>query len=140
MKLRQANSDNAPIPLVPMIDVLMIMLVFFMVTSSYLNLRMIPFTQSEAASPSAPAIAAAGPSDTVLLRLDSDGTVRLHGAPVERGQLVEMLRQRLTTMPNLNVVLLPSGHASAQELVSLLDATTAAGVTRMRLVRLETAR
>ncbi len=139
MKLKRASSGIAPIPLVPMIDVLMIMLVFFMVTSTYLNLRMIPIAQSQDAPPEAPTTATGSVSETVLLRLDSDGTLRVRGAPLATEQLVGMLQQRLEQTPGLNVVLLPSGRASTQALVSLLDATTTAGVTRLRLVRLEAA-
>ena len=137
MKLKRASSGDAPIPLVPMIDVLMIMLVFFMVTSTYLNLRMIPIARSDDAPSQALSTPTDGSSETLLLRLDPDGTLRVRGAALAQEQLVSMLQERLQETPGLNVVLLPSGRSSTQALVSLLDATSSAGVTRLRLVRLE---
>jgi biopolymer transport protein ExbD len=46
MQLRRRIPSPRLISLVSMVDVLLIMLVFFMVTSTYLNLDMIPMTQS----------------------------------------------------------------------------------------------
>ena len=144
MRLKQPGQARAAIPLVPMIDVLMIMLIFFLVTSTYLNLRMIPMAAStdapETESPISGAVSngsgAAAPSGTLLIRLDADGRALLRGQPVDHAALARLLTDRLAANPALNVVLLPSGRASTQNLVTLLDTTTSAGVRRLRVVRL----
>ena len=51
MKLARYHSDKALISLVPLIDVMLILLVFFMVTSTYLNLDMIPFVERSEEAP-----------------------------------------------------------------------------------------
>ncbi|RYH09340.1 biopolymer transporter ExbD [Tropicimonas sp. IMCC6043] len=135
MRLKQAVPASATIQLVPMIDVLMIMLVFFMVTSTYLNLRMIPMAEGTDA-PATDAAPATGTASALLIRLDADGIPRLRGTPVRAPELKQVLEARLAETPALSVVLLPSGQASTQDLVSLLDVTTAAGVRQIRLVRL----
>lgn len=135
MRLKQASPSGSVIQLVPMIDVLMIMLVFFMVTSTYLNLRMIPMAQGTDAPETGPAVTD-GSGSTLLIRLDPDGAARLQGRPVAAPELKQILETRLAGNPSLSVVLLPSGLASTQDLVSLLDVTTSAGVRRLRLVRL----
>ncbi len=135
MKLNRTRQASAVIRLVPMIDVLMILLVFFMVTSTWLNLRMIPL----AAQADAPAPARAGPApsaSTLLIRLDAAGQALLRGQPIAANALAELLRSRREADPALSVVLLPSGQASNQDLVSLLEITTEAGIERLRIVRM----
>ena len=47
LSLTRPSRPRALISLVPMIDVMLILLVFFMVTSTYLNLDMIPAVRPE---------------------------------------------------------------------------------------------
>ena len=79
--LRRRRPPRAMISLVAMIDVLLILLVFFMVTSTYLDLDMIPALSEEGAEgPSAQAEAETTPAAPLLIRIGQDGR------PVLRGQ------------------------------------------------------
>lgn len=124
-----------------MIDVLMIMLVFFMVTSTYMNLRMIPVARSTEDALAGPDTAGGSPgagSNTLLVRLGADGRVSLRGQSLSRADLGGALAETLARRPEVQIVVLPSARARTQDLVSLLDSATAAGATRLRIVRLET--
>ena len=134
-QLRRVSSPRQLISLVPMVDVMLILLVFFMVTSTYLNLDMIPVVD-EVEENTATATPAEG-GTTVLLRIGADGRFFLRGQPVSLASLNDTLRMRTGTDPLLSVVLLPSSQATTQDLVSTMDAITTAGVTRLRLMRLE---
>ncbi|WP_172961064.1 ExbD/TolR family protein, partial [Oceaniglobus roseus] len=68
MRLQRSPRQAAAISLVAMIDVLMILLVFFMVTSTYLDLDMVPLAGTEAPAASAPAAARGAPA-RLLVRL-----------------------------------------------------------------------
>ncbi len=140
MRLAPRESARSPISLVAMIDVLMIMLIFFMVTSTYLNLRMIPMargTESPALAPPSPEATQGGGAQTpLLLRLAADGTVHYRGRPAAPDSLTAELAGRASS-PEAQVVVLPSANAPTQALVSLLDAVTRAGIRRVRIVRLE---
>jgi biopolymer transport protein ExbD len=114
-----------------MIDVLLIMLVFFMVTSTYLNLDMIPMAQSSDDTASTSSVTE---TQTVMIRLGGDGRTYLQGRPTLLPQLAATLQSQ---GPNTNVLILPSARASTQNLVTLLDTLTAAGLTRLRIVQLE---
>ena len=135
MKLTRTRQAGAVIRLVPMIDVLMILLVFFMVTSTWLNLRMIPLA-APANAPSAASAGSAANASTLLIRLDPSGQALLRGQPIGPAALAELLISRRDADPALSVVLLPSGEASNQDLVSLLEITTQAGIERLRIVRM----
>lgn len=134
-QLRRISSPRQLISLVPMIDVMLILLVFFMVTSTYLNLDMIPVVDDVEGETASGATSEAGA--TLLVRISADGRLYLRGQEIDLDKLTETLRQRTASEPLLSVVLLPSSQATTQNLVSAMDAITTAGVTRLRLMRLE---
>lgn len=123
-----------------MIDVLMIMLIFFMVTSTFLDLDMIPLVDGGEAPAEAPAAAGPAPAAaSALIRLGADGRARLRGAVLDPAALRMELAARRAADPALSVVILPSGQASTQALVSVMEAVTGAGVSELRILRLEAA-
>lgn len=132
--IKRTRPIRPVISLVPMVDVMLILLVFFMVTSTYLNLDMIPAVQhqDQAASQTTDR-----PTETILIRLAADGTMVMNGAPQSAASLYARLADKLATSPRLQVLLLPSGRSNMQALISAMDTITNAGVTRMRVVRLE---
>jgi biopolymer transport protein ExbD len=134
LALRRGRRTGPLISLVPMIDVMLILLVFFMVTSTYLNLDMIPAVRQQAQSDAA---SSADTGGTVLIRLGADGVPVVNGLPQDRAALTTLLTDRLEQSPETQVLLLPSGAANTQALVSVMDIAARAGVTRQRVIRLE---
>jgi biopolymer transport protein ExbD len=129
-RLTRPIRPPATVSLVSMIDVLMIMLVFFMVTSTFLDLDMLPLV-ADAAQGGADDAAPDGRA--MLVRLGADGQVRLRGQVVPPDALADLMRAR----PGLAVTVLPSGQAPVQALALVMDAATAAGVVRLDILRLE---
>ncbi|MDP2086400.1 MAG: biopolymer transporter ExbD [Gemmobacter sp.] len=129
-RLTRPIRPPATVSLVSMIDVLMIMLVFFMVTSTFLDLDMLPLV-ADAAQGGADDAALDG--GAMLVRLGADGQVRLRGQVVPPDALADLMRAR----PGLAVTVLPSGQAPVQALALVMDAATAAGVARLDILRLE---
>jgi biopolymer transport protein ExbD len=133
MVLTRRARPQALISLVPMIDVMLILLVFFMVTSTYLNLDMIP-----ALRPSETAAKPADASDLrLMIRIQADGRPSLHGAPLSHRELDRILAQALAEDPAAQLVILPSGSAPTQALISVMDQSATAGIENMRVLRLE---
>ena len=139
LALKRPKPPKALISLVPMIDVLLILLVFFMVTSTYLNLDMIPAVQRA----DDPAIADPQLTETagapMMIRIGSDGIPTVRGEGLAMSELETLFLSRLQNTPALRVLILPSGAADMQSLVSVMDAATRSGVTNLRVVRLEVA-
>lgn len=135
ISLRRPAPPRVLISLVPMIDVLLILLVFFMVTSTYLDLDMIPAVrQQDSAETSQTA-----PENTsvVMIRLAADGIPVIRGQPMTPPGLQAHLRALLADEPLTQVVVLPSGAATTQALISVMDIATRAGAVRLRVIRLE---
>jgi biopolymer transport protein ExbD len=124
--------------LVAMIDVLMILLFFFMVTSTYLDLDMVPLVEGngEDAPPTEASSAGSG-SNALLIRLGSDGQAFVQGRSQPADRLGALIAERLAGNPALEVVILPSGQANVQALAWLMDVSAAAGAERLRILRIE---
>ena len=137
MLLKKPSRPKALISLVPMIDVLLILLVFFMVTSTYLDLDMIPLAErADETMAAAPAPSMAGVP--LILRLGADGQAYVRGQPLPTDTLGPALLSLVEGREDTEIILLPSARASTQSLVSLMDAVSGAGLSRLRIVRLET--
>lgn len=138
MDLARRPPPRALISLVPLVDVLLIMLVFFMVTSTYLDLDMIPAVER---SEDDGAVATAPPPQGALLliRLGPDGRPYLRGAALGEADLRAALAAQVAADPAAQVVVLAAPRATVQALVSLTDAASAAGVARLRVLRTDAA-
>ena len=135
MKLTRRTEGGPALSLVPLIDVMLILLVFFMVTSTYLDLDMIPMVDQAEAPPTGTGPAAE--TQRMLLRIDPTGQVILRSEAVSGAELQAEVSAALSLNPLLSVLILPSERARTQDLVSAMDLLTAAGVTQLRLLRFE---
>lgn len=143
MNLARPTPPRAIISLVPLVDVLLILLVFFMVTSTYLNLDMIPAVQrqDDPAEGSAPPLQAAPEAvrqaGAMVVRIGADGGYYLRGQPQSAAALDALWREELVRDQATQVLVLPSPRADLQSLITLMDTATVAGVTRLSVIRLE---
>jgi biopolymer transport protein ExbD len=134
MRLAARRRGRGPaITLVPMVDVMMILLIFFMVTSTYLDLDMVPAVHQADRASAAPA--AGGP--VLMVRISADGAAVVAGRRLDADGFAALLRDRLAADPLTQVLLLPSAEAALQGLISAMDVAARAGATRLRVVRLE---
>lgn len=134
MRLARPSRARAAISLVAMIDVLMILLFFFMITSTYLDLDMVPLVASNDDAPSPAASREGGP---LLLRLGSDGQAYVQGRLQPADQLTELIATHVAQNSALEILILPSGEANAQALAWLMDVAAAAGAKGLRVLRIE---
>ncbi len=117
------------ISLTPLIDVVFILLVFFLLGSSYLDWRsiqLVPPATARASLPPEPRM--------MLVEIRPDG-LRLSAEPVSPDVLVDRLQPHLRRFPDLLVLVQPTHGVTLQETVHLLDALSAAGVARLSLIR-----
>jgi biopolymer transport protein ExbD len=136
--LARPNQRIKAISLVPLVDVLLIMLVFFMVTSTYLDLDMLPVTEApETAAPSGAAPQARPETGTLFVRINADGSIIAAGQRLDLDGFDTLLAERLAADEDLRLLVLPSARSGVQALVSVMDRATLVGVTQLRIVRLE---
>ena len=122
---------RALVSLTPLIDVVFILLVFFMLASSFLDWRAI-----DLAPPGEGADPAATRSAAMLIDITRDG-LRLGGQPVERAALLVRVQQRLAEKADQPVVLRPAAGVSLQQVITLLDRLSDIGVSNLSLNRMQ---
>lgn len=116
------------ISLTPLIDVVFILLVFFMLASSFLDWRAIDLN--------APARAGSGSSmeGAVLVEVRADGP-RLGGRAVPLHALAERVLKQLEAAPGQRVLVKPAPGVVLQDAVDVLDRLSRAGVPGISFIR-----
>lgn len=115
------------INMAPLIDMTFILLIFFLVTTSFVQQ-----TGVEVERPAA-RTATAGEAADLTVVLDADGIVRLDGHPADLRR-VQLRAERLHSQrPDGGVLVLADRRAPTGDLVSVLDACRLAGINRLRV-------
>ena len=117
--------------LTSLIDVLFLLLIFFMLTSTFRRTGELELELPDS-STSAPAEAGQQRRPTEIA-LRADGQVLIDGAPVRQEQLVEVLRQRKSDDPEAKVVLNAEAAARHADVVQLIDIVRSLGFAGLSL-------
>ncbi|HUU54550.1 MAG TPA: biopolymer transporter ExbD [Armatimonadota bacterium] len=130
MRIRRPPVEKARIELIPMIDTMAFLLVFFMIASLAMS--------QQAGLPVNLPRAEAADSQTwgdrsLVVTLESDGRVYLNKEAVARGSLAEAIRGRLGERPDLIVVINADEGIRHGEVVAAMDAAKNAGAARMAI-------
>ncbi|MEM7176512.1 MAG: biopolymer transporter ExbD [Pseudomonadota bacterium] len=115
------------ISLTPLIDVVFILLVFFMLASSFLDWRSIRLESGQAGG------ATPGVVGALMVTISPDG-LRLSGLGVTRDQLAGRLAPSLAEDPGRRIAIRPTGGVDMQRLVKLLDDLAVLGATNVVLM------
>jgi len=112
----------------PLIDIVFLLLIFFMLSTSFVEDRQLDLGLTEpvrgAAEPDPEAI----PPEPLLVRVDHDGPIRLNGLVLTIDELDDELRGRLAGGSMPTVVLRAEPTVPAQRLVSVIGVIREAGI------------
>ena len=124
-----APRPRRRISLTPLIDVVFMLLLFFLLASQFDQWRAFTLTASVPSS----AGVSDDPARTVLLHVQADGRLALDGTALDPARLVEVLREQRQRDPDLTVVLQADAEVELQALVTAMDGIAAAGIRHTRL-------
>ena len=126
------GKKRALVSLTPLIDVVFILLVFFMLASSFADWRTIEVT---------PPLAASGQSQgftgAVLIKVQEGGQIRLSGETLSFDQIADRLKRMISDAPDRRFIVKTSERVRLQDLVDVLDRLAAAGVVDIAFARSE---
>lgn len=127
--LRKGSARRrALIGMTPLIDVVFILLVFFMLASSFLDWRAIDLTAPAKAS------ASGGMDGALLVEIRPEG-LRLAGEALPPEALIARVAAHVLDKPEQKVLVRPAAGVALQDAVRLLDGLAAAGATELSLIR-----
>jgi biopolymer transport protein ExbD len=123
------RKRQARIEIIPMIDVMMFLLVFFVLIS----INVLPALGLHITPPSSSRNETISERRRVMLGIDKDGNTALDGKPVPldglSAKLIELQNDAKAHDQNLVVVIQGDTESALQHLVDVLDALKAAGIT-----------
>ena len=129
LRVNRTRSRRSLISLTPLIDVVFILLVFFMLASSFMEWRAIDLGES------GPAAEAASPDAALLLLVRADGAVVLDGQEVSAGALPGRLADLASTKADQRLAVQPEEGVSLQRVVDILEVANGSGLGAVSLVR-----
>ena len=127
MKFRKNTSIEPDINLIPFIDVLLVVLIFLMLTTTWSK-----FNEMNVSLPSASAQATTEPSTAWVVSVNSQGNYAVNGVQLEGKSLLD-LSNALSDLRKQEASLLIKADAAAthQSVVNVLEAARMNGVSRI---------
>lgn len=129
---RQSGQSNAPmaeINIIPLVDVMLVLLIIFMVTTAFtkdtgLQLKLPPAATSRASAQT---------SDELVIALGPNNRLTLDGAPASERQIAAAMRARVQQNPRTRVVIKGDGRVAYERIVRLMDLARQAGLKSVSL-------
>ena len=129
MHFRRREPEEPEINLIPFIDVLLVILIFLMLSTTFSR-----FTELQITLPAADAEKMRERSGDVVVAVAADGRYALNGKPVD-GRSVERLTAELAAASggrvDTMVIVSADAMAAHQAVVNVLDAARRAGLARI---------
>ena len=129
MQFGQPRPTERLITLTPLIDVVFILLVFFMLASSFLDWRSVDLSITSGAG------AATSAQRAVLISLQTDGSISVSAQPVAQQRLRTVMTEKLAENPEQRVVIRSDPGVPLQRAVDTLDLVRSIGATNVSLSR-----
>ena len=136
MKKISANrsGDDAKIDLTPMLDVVFILLIFFVVTATFLSETAINAASSDNNNEDTP------PEDTdkknILFEIGANNEIILNGnpRPIIETQIRSNIDRLKAENPAASVIIQPDYDSEVSALVMIMDASRQAGIANISIV------
>ena len=127
--LMKKRDDEGPgeIDLTPMLDVVFILLIFFIVTSVFVTEAGIEVTKPEASTAESKA------KDLILIAVTADGEVWIDGEAVDPRFIRARFELRLAESPNSSVVIQGDQAAQNEHVMSILRAARDAQIANVSI-------
>jgi biopolymer transport protein ExbD len=130
MKFQRRKTEEPEINLIPFIDVLLVVLIFLMLSTTYSR-----YSELQINLPTADAEPLKDTPTEVLVSVASDGRYAVNRQPIE-GRSIELLTAELlraagTAGPNAVVIVSADALASHQSVVNVMDAARRANLPRL---------
>ena len=124
MRRKSRASDEAEINITPMLDIVFIMLIFFIVTTSFVKEKGLEVSRPSN-SPPKEIMKKKGP---IVVKVDSNGNITMKGRMLERKAVQANLEREKAEKPTSPLIVAAHPEAETEALVTILDAARAVGI------------
>lgn len=119
---------KAEINIVPLVDVLVVLIFFFLVSMQFRNLTLLNLTL--------PKIETAGkeqPTDSLQIGVDVDGQYFLNGQPITEENLVNAIQEVSRVSPDTPVLIMADENSLLRKVTYIMDTARKQGLEKVRL-------
>lgn len=128
MNFSRRGRDEVSPDLTALIDVVFLLLLFFMLTTTFVHVQRLKLDLPEASQGQA-----SEDKEPWVIEIDAQGDYALNGEEVAVGMLVERLRAIPGRTEDTQLLIRADGQASHQSVVLALDAARSAGLVHVGL-------
>ncbi len=129
MNFQRPRPEEPEINLIPLIDVLLVVLIFLMITTTYSK-----YTELKIQLPVADASAAKNLPDSVVVGVTADGSYAIAGHPLQGRDvptLVQALRAAVHGRSDVTLVISADARSTQQSVVNVMEAARLLGISRL---------
>ncbi|RLA32308.1 MAG: biopolymer transporter ExbD [Gammaproteobacteria bacterium] len=131
MRRRRRSESEAEINVTPLLDIVFIMLIFFIVTTSFVHEIGVEMNRS-ANEP----LTTEDESEIILVRIDNDGQIYIRNRQTDIRLVHANIESSLASMPDAAVVVAAARNSDAGLLVKVVDQARVAGAQQVSMVAL----
>jgi len=124
MKRRHRLEDEAEINITPMLDIVFIMLIFFIVTTSFVKEKGLEVSRPTNAPPKE----IQQDKGPIVIRISASSLISVKGRILEPGAVQANLEREKAEKPTSPLIVAAHPEADTESLVTILDAAKAVGI------------
>lgn len=130
-KITTRSRQNVAVDIAPLMDMVFILLIFFIVTST--------FNRETGVEVNKPTAQSASDLDkkTIMIAVTREGTIHVDERQVELGSLKDILKGMLAKSEEREVVLIADQKSMTGRLVEVMDACNLAGAKKISVAAME---
>ena len=129
-KRRKGTSDEAEVDMTPMLDIVFIMLIFFIVTATFVNERGLDVTRPDSDEPPETQ------NVTILVSIDQTGTISMEGRNIDLRAVRANVERLIAENPESSVVVQAHPESESNLLVGVMDQARLAGAAGVSIAEL----
>lgn len=125
--LPRRKQKDVGIEMGPLMDIVFILLIFFVVTSSFTRETGVDVTKPQAQS------ASQLEKENLLIAITREGTIHMNERQVDLASLQDILKQSLAKAPDRDAVVIADKESETGVLVQVIDMCNLAGVKKVSI-------
>jgi len=131
-KHRHVIEDETEVDMTPMLDIVFIMLIFFIVTTSFIKESGIEIVRPNDNQSEAPP----NPTSPIVIRIDDSNTVSIGPSIIEVAQVEARVSAALSKKPKAAVIVQTAEAATTGVVVGVVDAIKKAGIAQVTVTKM----
>ena len=132
MRKKRRSAEEAEINMTPMLDIIFIMLIFFIVTTSFAKEFGLDTNRTSEMPVTTEKL-----SETIFVRIDDDGQIYIGNRATDIRLVRANIESNLAQTPDAAVVVAAGRNSDAGLLVRVIDRARVAGATRVTMVAIK---